>query len=92
MGIRDFIRYFQEHREKLNNGTKLTDAERSEMLGQAELMVGMASGAIKELESVLQNRRINLPEEHAIRFAQDIFLFLKEEEEKVKVVLRDKAG
>ena len=30
----------------------------------------MADAAIKELESVLNNRRINLPEEHAIRFAR----------------------
>jgi phenylalanyl-tRNA synthetase alpha subunit len=52
-------------------------------------MVGMADAAIKELESVLNNRRINLPEEHAIRFAQDVFLYLREEEEKVKRVLRD---
>ena len=92
MGIRDFIQYFQEHQEKLNNDAELSAAERSEMLGQAEMMVGMASGAIRELESVLQNRRINLPEEHAIRFAQDVFLFLKEEEEKVKAELRDPAG
>ena len=91
MGIRDFIQYFQEHQEKLGNGSDLSEAERGEMLGQAEMMVGMASGAIRELESVLQNRRINLPEEHAVRFAQDIFLFLKEEEEKVKAKLRSPA-
>ena len=52
-------------------------------------MVGMADAAIKELESVLNNRRINLPEEHAIRFAQDVFLYLRDEEEKVKEALRD---
>jgi phenylalanyl-tRNA synthetase alpha subunit len=51
-------------------------------------MVGMAESAIKELESVISNRRINLPEEHAVRFAQDIFLYLKDEEEKVKEKLR----
>jgi phenylalanyl-tRNA synthetase alpha subunit len=55
-------------------------------------MVGMADAAIKELESVLNNRRINLPEEHAIRFAQDVFLYLKEEEEKVKEALREPAS
>ena len=52
-------------------------------------MVGMAEAAIKELESVLNNRRINLPEEHAIRFAQDLFLYLRDEEEQVKETLRD---
>jgi hypothetical protein len=50
-------------------------------------MVGMADAAIKELESVLANRRVNLPEEHAVRFAQDVFLYLREEEEKVKEIL-----
>ena len=50
-------------------------------------MVGMADAAIRELESVLGNRRVNLPEEHAVRFAQDVFLYLREEEEKVKAAL-----
>jgi hypothetical protein len=50
-------------------------------------MVGMADAAIRELESVLGNRRVNLPEEHALRFAQDVFLYLREEEEKVKEAL-----
>jgi phenylalanyl-tRNA synthetase alpha subunit len=55
------------------------------------MMAGMADAAVKELESVLRNRRINLPEEHAVRFAQDIFLHLREEEEKVKEALREAA-
>ena len=55
---------------------------------EAELMVGMAEAAIKELESVIANRRINLPEEHAVRFAQNVFLYLKDEEERVKEKLR----
>ena len=52
-------------------------------------MVGMADAAIKELGSVLDNRRINLPEEHAIRFAQDVFVYLRDAEESVKEALRD---
>ena len=48
----------------------------------------MAEAASKELDSVLNNRRINLPEEHAVRFAQDIFLHLKEQENLVKEELR----
>jgi phenylalanyl-tRNA synthetase alpha subunit len=48
----------------------------------------MADAARRELESDLGNRRVNLPEEHAIRFAQDVFVYLKEEEEKVKKALR----
>jgi hypothetical protein len=32
---------------------------------------------------------VNLPEEHAVRFAQDVFLYLREEEEKVKRWLRE---
>jgi phenylalanyl-tRNA synthetase alpha subunit len=52
-------------------------------------MVGMANAAIRELESVIKNRRINLPEEHAVRFAQDVFVYLKGEEEKVKERLRE---
>ncbi len=88
MGIRDFIQYLQEHREKANKPDALSDAEREEILSKAEMMVGMAEAAVKELESVITNRRINLPEEHAVRFAQDVFLFLRDEEEKVKEKLR----
>lgn len=88
MGIRDFIEYLEEHRERLKEGSSLSDAEREETLREAEAMVGMASAAIKELESVLGNRRINLPEEHAVRFAQDVFSYLIAEEEKVKDTLR----
>lgn len=88
MGIRDFIQYLREHREKLKKPDALSGAEREEVLHQAEMMVGMAEAAVKELESVIANRRINLPEEHAIRFAQDVFLFLKDEEERVKEELR----
>jgi hypothetical protein len=51
-------------------------------------MVGMADAAVRELESVIRNRRINLPEEHAVRFAQDIFLHLRDEEERVKERIR----
>ena len=58
------------------------------MLKQAEMMVGMAEAAIKELDSILRNRRINLPEEHAVRFAQDVFRHLRDEEERVKERLR----
>ncbi|MDQ3842313.1 MAG: hypothetical protein M3272_04455 [Actinomycetota bacterium] len=88
MGIRDFIRHLQEHREKAKKSDVLSKAEREETLREAEMMVGMAEAAVKELESVIANRRINLPEEHAVRFAQDIFLYLKDEEEKVKEKLR----
>ncbi len=88
MGIRDFIQYLQEHREKANKPDALSDAEREEILSEAEMMVGMAEAAVKQLESVIANRRINLPEEHAVRFAQDVFLFLRDEEEKVKEKLR----
>ena len=84
MGIRDFIRYLGEHQERLQRGSELSDAEREETLREAETMVGMADAAVKELESVIKNRRVNLPEEHAVRFAQDVFLYLREEEEKVK--------
>jgi phenylalanyl-tRNA synthetase alpha subunit len=52
-------------------------------------MVGMADAAIKELVSVLGNRRVNLPEEHAVRFAQDVFLYLRDQEQKVKEALRE---
>lgn len=88
MGIRDFIRHLEEHREKLRRAPELSDEEREETLREAEMMVGMADAAVKELESVIQNRRVNLPEEHAVRFAQDIFLHLRTEEEKVKETLR----
>ncbi len=88
MGIRDFIQYLQEHREKANKPGALSKAEREEILHEAEMMVGMAEAAVKELESVIANRRINLPEEHAVRFAQDVFLYLKDEEERVKEKLR----
>jgi hypothetical protein len=80
VGIRDFIRHLKEHQEKLKKGPGLSDAEP---------MVGMADAAITELESVIGNRRVNLPEEHAVRFAQDVFLYLREEEEKVKRWLRE---
>ena len=89
MGIRDFIRHLKEHQERLKRGPHLSDAEREETLREAETMVGMADAAIRELESVIGNRRINLPEEHAVRFAQDVFLYLREEEEKVKERLRE---
>ncbi|MCA1730283.1 MAG: hypothetical protein LC751_12995 [Actinobacteria bacterium] len=88
MGIRDFIEYFREHREKTGRSETLSGAERAETLRQAEMMVGMAEAAVKELESVVNNRRVNLPEEHALRFAQDVFLYLRDEEEKVKEKLR----
>jgi len=84
MGIRDFIRYLKEHQERLARGSELSDAEREETLQEAETMVGMADAAVKELESVIRNRRVNLPEEHAVRFAQDVFVYLRDEEEKVK--------
>lgn len=88
MGIRDFIEYLERHRENLGRGAELSDEERRETLGEAEMMVGMADGAIRELESVLNNRRVNLPEEHAVRFAQDIFRYLRDEEQNVKSELR----
>ena len=73
-------------------GSRLSEEERREALEQAEMMVGMVDAAVKELDSVLRNRRINLPEEHAVRFAQDIFQHLKEEENKVKEELRKAAS
>ena len=88
MGIRDFIRYLAEHQERLERVSELSDAEREETLHEAETMVGMAEAAIKELESVITNRRVNLPEEHAVRFAQDVFLYLRDEEERVKERIR----
>jgi phenylalanyl-tRNA synthetase alpha subunit len=92
MGIRDFIYYLGEHQRRLQRGADLSAAERDETLREAEMMVGMADAAIKELESVIRNRRINLPEEHAVRFAQDVFLYLRDEEEKVKERLRKLAS
>jgi hypothetical protein len=88
MGIRDFIRYLEEHQERLERGSELSDEEREELLREAETMVGMAEAAVKELGSVINNRSINLPEEHAVRFAQDVFLYLRDEEEKVKERVR----
>ena len=88
MGIRDFIRHLKEHQDRLERGSELSDAERDEILREAETMVGMADAAVKELESVVRNRRINLPEEHAVRFAQDVFVYLRNEEEKVKERVR----
>jgi phenylalanyl-tRNA synthetase alpha subunit len=88
LGIRDFIQYLREHREKAEKPEALSNAEREEILHQAEMMVGMTEAAIRELESVINNRRVNLPEEHAVRFAQDVVLYLKDEEEKVKAKLR----
>jgi hypothetical protein len=67
----------------------LSDKEREETLREAETMVGMADAAIKELESVLGNRRVNLPEEHSVRFAQEVFLYLRDQEQKVKEALSD---
>jgi hypothetical protein len=88
LGIRDFIQYLREHRLMTERPETLSDSERGEILRQAEIMVGMADAALRELESVINNRRVNLPEEHAIRFAQDVFLFLRDEEERVKERLR----
>jgi hypothetical protein len=85
VGIRDFIHCLDEHQNRLKRS--LSDREREETLREAETMVGMADAAIRELESVLGNRRVNLPEEHAVRFAQDVFLYLRDEEEKVKAAL-----
>ena len=92
MGIRDFIRQLEEHRQRLERGPDLSITERDETLREAEIMVGMAEAAIKELDSIIRNRRINLPEEHAVRFAQDVFLYLRDEEEKVKEHLRKLAS
>ena len=72
MGIRDFIRHLEDHRLRLERASELTDAEREETL----------------LEAVIRNRRLNLPEEHAVRFAQDLFLHLRDEEERVKERIR----
>lgn len=88
MGIRDFIELLSEHRRRLARGPDLPDSERAQTRKEAEMMVGMADAAVRELESVLNNRRVNLPEEHAIRFAQDIFTHLKAEEERVKAEIQ----
>jgi phenylalanyl-tRNA synthetase alpha subunit len=92
VGIRDFIQCLEEHQERLKRSHELPEAKREETLREAETMVGMADAAIRELESVLANRRVNLPEEHAVRFAQDVFVYLREEEEKVKEVLSEPAS
>lgn len=89
MGIRDFIQLLEEHRERAGRDD-LPEAEIEETLSEAEVMVGMAEAAIKELESVLKNRRVNLPEEHAVRFAQDVFRSLVKEEEEIKSKLRSR--
>ena len=88
MGIRDFIRNLKEHQEKVERAPELSEDERVETLREAETMVGMVDAAIKELGSVIENRPVNLPEEHAVRFAQDIFLYLRDEEERVKERIR----
>jgi phenylalanyl-tRNA synthetase alpha subunit len=88
LGIRDFIEYLREHRLVVEKPEALSDAKREEILRQAEVMVGMADAAVKELESVVNNRRVNLPEEHALRFAKDVFLYLRDEEERIKEKLR----
>ena len=88
MGIRDFIEYLRKHRLVAEKPEMLSDTEREEILRQAEVMVGMADAAVKELESVVNNRRVNLPEEHALRLAQDVFLYLRDEEEGIKEKLR----
>ena len=87
MGIRDFIELLAEHREKMEGG--FSEEERGEILAEAETMVGMIDAAVRELESVLKNRRVNLPEEHAVRFAQDVFRHLREEEQRIKERLRE---
>ena len=67
---------------------ELPEAELDQTLREAEIMVGMAEAAIKELDSVLKNRRVNLPEEHALRFAQDLLRNTIGEEEAIKAMLR----
>jgi phenylalanyl-tRNA synthetase alpha subunit len=89
VGIRDFIHCFEEHQNRLKRSQSLSDKDREDTLREAETMVGMADAAIKELDSVLGNRRVNLPEEHAVRFAQDVFLYLRDQEQKVKEALRE---
>jgi len=91
VGIRDFIHCLEEHQNRLKRSQSLSAKEREETLREAETMVGMADAAIRELESVLGNRRVNLPEEHAVRFAQDVFHYLRDREQKVKEALREPA-
>ena len=92
MGIRDFIQYLTEHRERLDGEGELSEAEREDILRESEVMVGMMDAAVRELESVIKNRRVNLPEEHALRFAQDVFRHLREGEEQVKAEVRGAGG
>jgi phenylalanyl-tRNA synthetase alpha subunit len=92
VGIRDFIHLLEEHQDRSKRYHDLSDTEREEILREAETMVGMADAAIKELGSVLVNRRVNLPEEHAVRFAQDVFRYLRDQEQKVKEALREPAS
>ena len=92
MGIRDFIEYLQEHQQRLERVAALSEAEREETLREAEIMVGMAEASVKQLESVIKNRRINLPAEHAVRFAQDVLSYLIVEEEKIKEKLREQTS
>lgn len=89
MGIRDFIQYLTEHRERLSSARELSVAEREDILREAETMVGMMDAAVRDLESIVKNRRVNLPEEHALRFAQDVFQYLRQEEEEVKARARE---
>jgi hypothetical protein len=86
LGIRDFIQNLEKHRERAQR-PDLPEEERQELLREAEMMVGMAEHAIKSLESALNNRRLNLNEEHAVRFAQDVFAYLRDREEEVKARL-----
>jgi len=92
VGIRDFIYCLEEHQNRTKRSHSLSDKEREETLREAETMVGMADAAIRERESVLGNRRVNLPEEHAVRFAQDVFHYLRDREQKVKEALREPAS
>jgi phenylalanyl-tRNA synthetase alpha subunit len=92
VGIRDFIRCLEEHQNRLKRSQSLSEKEREETLREAETMVGMADAAIKELDSVLGNRRVNLPEEHAVRFAQDVFIYLRDREQEIKEALREPAS
>ena len=88
MGIRDFLEHLKEQPEKAQRAEELSQSQRQERLPVAQAKVRVAGAAPRELRSVIANRRINLPEEHAVRFAQDVFLYLKDEEEKVKEKLR----
>jgi hypothetical protein len=89
VGIRDFVENLKKHRDLLSREPHdISPEEREEALGEAELMVGMAEAASRELASVLANRRPNLPEEHALRFAQEVFAHLAAEEEAFKERLR----